>query len=111
MRTQSVSSYFILPAIALVFLAALALTGLQGCQATDPAISSSPGSSASTDLALAVVSTDSCAALKATLTGGTAADSAAFAKACIVRVLPDSARPATEPDSGLRCVWMKQLND
>ncbi len=113
MRSKSVSSYFLFPSLALVFLSALALTGfLQGCQTSpDQASYVNPSAGTASDLYLTVKTTDSCAALKARLTGGTASDSAAFAQACIVEVLPDSARVASEPDSGLRCVWIKQHID
>jgi hypothetical protein len=113
MRIKSVSSYFTIPSLFLLALSLLALTGvLQGCQTTpDQETALAPSVNTGADLALSVVSTDSCSALEATLTGGTAADSAAFAKECVVQVLPDSARPGSAPDSGLRCIWIKQHID
>jgi hypothetical protein len=112
MRIKSIASFFLFPTLALLFLSVVTMTGLQGCQTSPDQTSQDPSTlTAGSELALAVVTTDSCAALKTALTGGTAADSAAFAKNCIVQVLPDSARPGSEPDSGLRCLWMKQHID
>ena len=113
MRVKSVSSYFMFPALILLTLSMLAVTGLlQGCQTSpDQETVATPSAIAGSSLALSVVSTDSCSALKAKLVGGTAADSAAFAAQCVVQVLPDSARPGTQPDSGIRCIWIKQHID
>ena len=91
-----------------ILLSAIALAGWIGCQTSpDQTASSDLTSSQGSELFLAVKNTDTCAALQAGLSAGTAADSAAFAVACVIEVPSRPKAPGAVPDSGLRRRWIK----
>src|ERR1700748_774763 len=94
-----------------LLLSGMTIAGWVGCQTSDSLTSSSLSTSQTGELFLAVDTTDSCAGLKAALVSGTAADSMSFAKECITRVPSKPKPPLLPPDSGTRCIWIKNHID